>query len=117
MGKDSYAAKLTAKAKQVQEKPSEIIRGIDLIIKVAGIAIIPIGVTLFIEALVLNHKTFAEGITSSVGAVIGMIPEGLYLLVTIALALDATTEVIEQAAEQGADLILTHHPLLFSGLT
>ena len=35
---------------------------------------------------------------------------------TIALALDATTEVIEQAAEQGADLILTHHPLLFSGV-
>ena len=35
---------------------------------------------------------------------------------TIALALDATSEVIEQAAEQGADLILTHHPLLFSGV-
>ena len=89
VGKDSYAAKLTAKAKQVQEKPSEIIRGIDLIIKVAGIAIIPIGVTLFVEELVINHKTFAEGIASSVGAVIGMIPEGLYLLVTIALALGA----------------------------
>lgn len=89
VGKDSYAAKLTAKAKQVQEKPSEIIRGIELIIKVAGIAIIPIGVTLFVEELVINHKTFAEGIASSVGAVIGMIPEGLYLLVTIALALGA----------------------------
>ena len=89
VGADSYAAKLTAKAKQVQEKPSEIIRGIELIIKVAGIAIIPIGLTLFIEEMVLNHKPFAEGIASSVGAVIGMIPEGLYLLVTIALALGA----------------------------
>lgn len=89
VGKDSYAAKLTAKAKQVQEKPSEIIRGIELIIKVAGIAIIPIGLTLFIEALALNGKTFSEAIVSTVGAVIGMIPEGLYLLVTIALALGA----------------------------
>ncbi|MBQ6093448.1 MAG: HAD-IC family P-type ATPase, partial [Clostridia bacterium] len=89
VGKDSYAAKLTAKAKQMQEKPSEIIRGIELIIKVAGIAIIPIGLTLFIEGLAVNHLTFAEAITSTVGAVIGMIPEGLYLLVTIALALGA----------------------------
>jgi cation-transporting ATPase E len=89
VGKNSYAARLTAKAKQMEEKPSEIIRGIELIIKVAGIAIIPIGLTLFIEALALNHKPFAEAITSTVGAVIGMIPEGLYLLVTIALALGA----------------------------
>ena len=89
VGKNSYAARLTAKAKQMEEKPSEIIRGIELIIKVAGIAIIPIGLTLFIEGLAINHLTFSEAITSTVGAVIGMIPEGLYLLVTIALALGA----------------------------
>lgn len=89
VGADSYAARLTAKAKQMEEKPSEIIRGIELIIKVAGIAIIPIGLILFIEELAVNHKVFSEAIVSTVGAVIGMIPEGLYLLVTIALALGA----------------------------
>ena len=89
VGADSYAAKITAKAKEVKDKQSEMIHDIELIIKVAGILIIPIGITLFVEALVINDKTFSEGIVSTVGAIIGMIPEGLYLLVTVALALSA----------------------------
>ena len=47
------------------------------------------GVALWWEAVALNGKTNAEAIVSMVGAVIGMIPEGLYLLVTIAFALSA----------------------------
>lgn len=89
VGNDSYAARLTAKAKAVKEKQSELIKNIELIIKAAGIIIIPIGVTLFYQAVFVNHRPFSEGVVSSVGAVIGMIPEGLYLLVTIALALSS----------------------------
>ena len=51
--------------------------------------IIPLGVALFVEAISLNGKTISEAIVSMVGAIIGMIPEGLYLLLTVALALGA----------------------------
>lgn len=89
VGNNSYAAQLTAKAKAVKEKQSELIKNIELIIKVAGIIIIPIGVTLFYQTVFVNHHSFSQGVVSAVGAVIGMIPEGLYLLVTIALALSS----------------------------
>ena len=89
VGAESYAAQLQAKAKEIKEKPSEMIQGINLIIKVSGIAIIPVGAALFFQALLVNHETFQASVTSMVGAVIGMIPEGLYLLVTVALALSA----------------------------
>lgn len=89
VGADSYAARLTEKAKEMKEKPSEMIRGVELIIRIAGIAIIPIGIMLLYQSMAVNSLTFREGVVSMVGAVIGMIPEGLYLLVTIALALSA----------------------------
>ena len=89
VGADSYAAKLTEKAKKVEERPSEMIRGIELIIKIAGILIIPLGILLMYQSMAVNHMSFSESVVSMVGAVIGMIPEGLYLLVTVALALSA----------------------------
>lgn len=89
VGKDSYAAQLTTKAKETKDKPSEMIRDINLIIKTAGILIIPIGVALFCQSMFVNGDSFSTSVVSMVGAVIGMIPEGLYLLVTIALALSA----------------------------
>mgnify|MGYP000039635187 FL=1 len=66
---------------------SEMIRCINAIVKWVGIAIIPIGIILFLQAHFINHETFSTSITSMVAAVIGMIPEGLYLLTTAALAL------------------------------
>lgn len=89
VGADSYAAQLTAKAKEFKNKQSEMIRHIELIIRVAGIAIIPIGIMLLITDMVKNGKPFSESIVAMAGAVIGMIPQGLYLLVTVALALSA----------------------------
>lgn len=89
VGSECYAAQLTTKAKEIKNKKSEMIKNIELIIKVAGIAIIPIAIALFVEAVTLNGKTTSEAIVSMVGAIIGMIPEGLYLLLTVALALGA----------------------------
>ena len=89
VGEDSYAAKLTEEAKKVEERPSEMIRGIEQIIKIAGILIIPLGILLMYQSMAVNHLSFSESVVSMVGAVIGMIPEGLYLLVTVALALSA----------------------------
>ena len=89
VGSDCYAAQLTTKAREIKNKKSEMVNNIELIIKVAGIMIIPLGVALFVEAISLNGKTISEAIVSMVGAIIGMIPEGLYLLLTVALALGA----------------------------
>ena len=90
VGADSYAAKLTAKAKEVKNKKSELIRDIEWIILVAGILIIPVGGGILYEAIAINHHTLQESVVSMVGAVVGMIPEGLYLLLTIALTLSAS---------------------------
>ena len=89
VGKDSYVSKLTTQAKEIKEHPSEMIHGIDWFIKVAGILIIPVGIGLFIQGMFVNHLGLQASVVSMVGAVIGMIPEGLYLLVTVALALSS----------------------------
>lgn len=89
VGENSYASQLTAKAKEVKDKKSEMVQDIERIILVAGILIIPVGWLLYSQAITQNGASFSVAITSMVGAVTGMIPEGLYLLVTIALALSA----------------------------
>ncbi len=89
VGAESYAARLSAKARSAGEKQSEMVRSIDAIIKVAGILIIPVGAILFAQSMLANGNTFSVSIRSAVGAVIGMIPEGLYLLLTVALAMSA----------------------------
>jgi len=89
VGEESYIAQLTEKAKEVKDKQSEMIGDIERIIKAAGILIIPIGGLLMYQGMVTNGKSFSTAVVSMVGAIIGMIPEGLYLLVTVALALSA----------------------------
>lgn len=88
VGNDSYITKLTAEAKAMGSgEQSEMIRSINQLVKWIGIGIIPIGILLFSQGYYLNHETMQKSIVSMVAAIIGMIPEGLYLLTTIALAL------------------------------
>lgn len=83
-----YLAQLTAKAKAMPSgEQSEMIRSINRIIKWVGLAVIPIGIILFCQGYFINHETIQKSITSMVAAVLGMIPEGLYLLTIVALAL------------------------------
>lgn len=90
VGEDSYISKLTMEAKQMQSvEQSEMIRSLDKLVKCVGVAIIPIGVVLFIEAFFVQKEGFSASITSMVAAVLGMIPEGLYLLASVALAVSA----------------------------
>lgn len=90
VGKDSYISKLTAEAKQMQTvEQSEMIRSLDKLVKAVGIAIIPIGIVLFWVAFSVQKEGFQDSITSMVAAIIGMVPEGLYLLASVALALSA----------------------------
>ncbi len=89
VGPESYAAQLMAKAKTAKEQTSQMVRDIERIILVAGILIIPVGSLMYWQSTTQNGATYSEAIVSMVSAVTGMIPEGLYLLVTIALALSA----------------------------
>ncbi len=88
VGEDAYIAKLTRQAKaQGSSAESEMIRSINQIVKWAGIAVIPIGALLFFQSYYYNHETIQRAVVSAVAAVLGMIPEGLYMLTTIALVL------------------------------
>lgn len=89
VGKNSYSAKLTAQAKEIKDKKSEMIKDIDRIIIFAGIIIIPLGILLFCQSHFGNKLPTDVSISNMAGAIIGMIPEGLRLLTTIALALSA----------------------------
>ena len=90
VGAESYISKLTLQAKTIKkEEQSEIIRSLNKIVKLAGIVIIPIGATLFIEQFIFSGETFKASIVAMVASVIGMIPEGLFLLASVALALSA----------------------------
>ena len=66
-----------------------MIRSLDKLVKFVGIALIPIGSILFAQSFFFNDETFRDSVTSMVAAVIGMIPEGLYLLASVALAVSS----------------------------
>lgn len=86
VGEDSYISQLTLEAKKGKPKEqTEMIRSLDKIVLVAGILIIPIGIVLFSQQYFLSGETFRSSVTSMVAAIIGMIPEGLYLLASVAL--------------------------------
>lgn len=87
VGEKSYISKVTAEARTVDHREqSEMVRSINKLVKWVGVAIIPIGIILFYQGYFINQESFQESIVSMVAAIIGMIPEGLYLLTTMALA-------------------------------
>ena len=88
-GDESFSAKIMKESKKIKETKSEMISAIDNIVKFAGIIIIPIGILLFIGSYGVNGCSYEESVNSMVSALLGMIPEGLYLLTTVALALSS----------------------------
>ncbi len=90
VGAESYAAQLTLKAKAIKTgEQSEIIRSLNAFVKIAGIAIIPIGILLFAQQYIFGEASARLSVQSMAAAVIGMIPEGLFLLASVTLALSA----------------------------
>ena len=87
VGAESYAAKLTLEAKKdVTVGKSEMMSSLDKLIRIIGILLVPIGVALFVKEYFFLERTAQEAVVSMVAALIGMIPEGLYLLTSVALA-------------------------------
>jgi len=87
VGPDSYAAKLTQEAKKSKKRiQSEMMRSLSQLVKWIGIILVPFGVALCIKEISWLGRSVEEGVVSTVGALVGMIPEGLYLLTSLALA-------------------------------
>jgi len=86
VGADSYVSKLSLEAKKAQKAPkSEMIRSLNKVVGFVGVIIIPVGILLYWKQLQYGQDV-QQAVISVVGALIGMIPEGLYLLTTAALA-------------------------------
>ncbi|MBQ9011275.1 MAG: HAD-IC family P-type ATPase [Bacilli bacterium] len=87
VGEENYTSKISAEAKYIKKVNSEIMNFINKIIKYISIAIVPIGILLFIHQLGLDGNTFDKAVVNVVAALIGMIPEGLVLLTSTVLAI------------------------------
>jgi len=89
VGDDSFAAKLAAEAKKdPTAAKSEMMRSLDKLIHVIGYALIPVGLLLFFNQL-NGGNPLRDSVEGTVAALVGMIPEGLYLLTSVALALSS----------------------------
>lgn len=90
VGAESYINQLTLEAKRTKKKEqSEIIRSLNTIVKIAGVAIIPIGTILFVQSYFGKSLDTKSSVQAMVASIIGMIPEGLYLLASVSLAISA----------------------------
>ncbi|MCD8361485.1 MAG: HAD-IC family P-type ATPase [Lachnospiraceae bacterium] len=90
VGDDSYISRLTREAQSMNAKEqSRMLRSLDGILKFVGVALVPIGIALFLQGYYVNHETLADSVTSMVAALIGMIPEGLYLLTSVTLVVSS----------------------------
>lgn len=90
VGRNSYISKLTLEAtKDKKTEESEMIKSLDRIVKVIGIIIIPVGAVLLIQEWFVLEGGFRSSVISMVAAVLGMIPEGLYMTASIAMVVSA----------------------------
>lgn len=88
VGIDNYTAVISRDAKKMKKEiNSQIMRSLNKIVKYVSIALIPIGILLLLRQLSIPGNTFSNAIVSLVAALIGMIPEGLILLVSTVLAI------------------------------
>lgn len=86
VGAESYANKIAGDAKYMKKRNSEIMNSIDFIVKIIGFAILPIGGLLFWKQFFVLGDTFQASVVSTAAAMVGMIPEGLVLLISLAFA-------------------------------
>lgn len=86
VGADNFASKIHSEAKYIKKVNSEIMNTLKKIIKVCSIIIFPVGIALFCAKFFADSFTMQESVVSTVGALIGMIPEGLVLLTSSVLA-------------------------------
>lgn len=89
VGHDCYMEKLSSEAKQFKRYKTELQRNLDTILNFISIIIVPLGIILFAKQYWISGSTYEQAALDTVAAVLGMIPEGLVLLTSVALALGA----------------------------
>ena len=90
VGEDSFAARLSQEAKKnPAARKSEMMRSLDKLIFVIGILLVPVGLILFHQEFIMLKLSLRDSVEGTVAALVGMIPEGLYLLTSIAMAASA----------------------------
>lgn len=87
VGKDNYASQITSEAKEFKRHNSELRNSLNAILKVISIIIVPLGAMLFYKQYMIVGDTLKNSVVNMVAAVLGMIPEGLVLLTSVALTL------------------------------
>ena len=87
VGKDNYASQITREAKEFKRHNSELRNSLNAILKVISIIIVPLGAMLFYKQYMIVGDTLKDSVVNMVAAVLGMIPEGLVLLTSVALTL------------------------------
>lgn len=87
VGKDNYASQITSEAKEFKRHNSELRNSLNAILKVISIIIVPLGAMLFYKQYYVVGDTLKDSVVNMVAAVLGMIPEGLVLLTSVALTL------------------------------
>ena len=87
VGKDNYASQITSEAQEFKRHNSELRNSLNAILKVISIIIVPLGAMLFYKQYMIVGDTLKDSVVNMVAAVLGMIPEGLVLLTSVALTL------------------------------
>ena len=86
VGEASYANRLTRQARKIKQPKSALMADLNKIVHFVSIALVPIGLALLGKQVFLQHIPVKEAVPSAVAAMVGMIPEGLILLTSVALA-------------------------------
>ena len=86
VGDESYAGRLTREARKTARPGSRLMEELNRLIRFDSMILVPLGILLFLKQILITHSPITEAVPSSVAAMIGMIPEGLVLLTSIAMA-------------------------------
>lgn len=87
VGSESYAARLTHSVRKVKRAKSHLMQDMNRLIKYISMILLPLGVILFLKQILISKSPIETAVPSAVAAVVGMIPEGLVLLTSVAMAL------------------------------
>ena len=108
VGADSFASRLAIEAKaDPHAAKSEMMRSLDKLIRVVGFALIPVGLILFYQEFKVLQLGLTDSVEGTVSALIGMIPEGLYLLTSVAMAVSALKLTRQKVLVQDMNCIET----------
>ena len=86
VGNDNYAAKIAQEAKQAKEQSSELMQSMRKVTRITSLFIIPLGIILFLEAFILRSDPLFTSVVSTAAGLLGMLPKGLVLLISVSLA-------------------------------